>query len=85
MLETSPYERWHRLMHRIVRPPVCFEGSDDWKLSWDGEIGHLHVAVDKQKVDWKWEASVAMFVGDVCRGLQAMDMKPRSHETMQCG
>ena len=83
MPETSQYERRHRLVHRIDQSPVYFEGSADWKLSWDGPIGHLHVAVDERTVDLKWEAFVTMFSGgDVCGDCRGQDMKPRSHETM---
>ena len=67
MPETSQYKRPHQLTHRIDWSPVYFECSDDWKLSWDGLIGHLYMAVDERKVDWKWEAFVVMFDGgDVC-------------------
>ena len=68
MPETSQYQRWYPLVYRIDRFRVYFEGSDDWKLSWDGLIGHLHVAVDKRKIDWMQEAFVVMFDNDVCRG-----------------
>ena len=70
-------------MHRIDQSSIYFEGSADWKLSWDRPIGHLRMAVDERTVDLKCEAFVAMFGGgDVCGDCMGQDMKPRSHETM---
>ena len=67
MPEISQYKRPHQLAHQIDWSPVYFEGSNNWKLSWDGLIGHLYMAVDERKVDRKWEAFVVMFDGgDVC-------------------
>jgi len=83
MPETLKCERRHWLVHRIDRSRIYFEGSADWKLSWNGPIGHLHVAVNKPMVDLKCKAFVAMFDGgDVCDDCRRQDMKPGSHETM---